>query len=68
MRSERWWTLLLELVVAPAAAQPVMERLTFDAAVDRAVTRHPTVEQAAAGILRAQAILQPLVSAGRFPG
>jgi outer membrane protein len=50
--------LLLLILATPAAAQPPPERLTFEEAVERAVTRHPTVEQAAAGILRAEAILQ----------
>jgi outer membrane protein TolC len=47
----------------PAAAQPAMERLTFDEAIRRAVTSHPTVERAAADILRAEAILQQVRSA-----
>src|SRR5919112_2584098 len=59
----RWSMALCLLAAAPAAAQPAMERLTFDAAIERAVTRHPTVEQAAAGILRAEAILQQVGSA-----
>ena len=66
MRSSRWSMMLCLLAAAPAAAQPAMERLTFDVAIERAVTRHPTVEQAAAGILRAQAILQQVGSAS-FP-
>lgn len=35
-----------------------VERVTFEEAVRRAVTSHPTVQQAAAGILRAESILQ----------
>jgi outer membrane protein len=66
MRSSRWSMMLCLLAAAPAAAQPAMERLTFDVAIERAVTRHPSVEQAAAGILRAQAILQQVGSAS-FP-
>jgi outer membrane protein len=44
----------------PARAQtpdPPLERLTFQQAVGRAVVSHPRVEQAAAGILRAEAAL-----------
>jgi outer membrane protein len=48
---------------APTVAQPAMERLTFDEAVRRAITSHPTVERAAADIRRAQAILQQVGSA-----
>jgi outer membrane protein TolC len=47
----------------PATAQPAMERLTFDEAIRRAITSHPTVERAAADILRAEAILQQVGSA-----
>jgi hypothetical protein len=43
--------MLCLLAAAPCAAQPVMASLTCDAAVERTVTRHPTVEPAAAGIL-----------------
>lgn len=32
--------------------------ITFAEAIERAVTNHPTIEQAAAGILRAEAVLQ----------
>jgi outer membrane protein len=39
------------------SAQTV-EQVTFEEAVRRAVTSHPTIRQAAAGILRAEAILQ----------
>ena len=35
-----------------------IEQVTFEEAVRRAVTSHPTVQQAAAGILRAESILQ----------
>lgn len=40
------------------AQQPAMERLAFDEAVERAITRNPSVQQAASGILRAEALLQ----------
>ena len=47
------------MIAAPALAlaqEP--ERVTFDDATRRAVAMHPTVQQAAAGVLRADAILQ----------
>ena len=47
----------LLLLPALAAAQAV-EQVTFEEAVRRAVSSHPTVRQAAAGVLRAQAVLQ----------
>ena len=40
------------------ASAQVVETVTFEDAVQRAVRNHPTVQQAAAGILRAEAILQ----------
>jgi outer membrane protein TolC len=61
---------LLACVPICAGAQ-VLETVTFEDAVQRAVMNHPTVQQAAAGILRAEAILQqvrarslPTVDAG----
>ncbi|MDA1183109.1 MAG: TolC family protein [Acidobacteria bacterium] len=44
-----------------ARAQTI-EQMTFDEAVRRAVTSHPTIQQAAAGILRAEAVLQQVRS------
>ncbi len=49
------------LVGPPVAAQtadPIIERITFDDAVRRAVANNPTVAQAASGILRSEAVLQ----------
>ena len=46
---------------ANPSAQTI-ERMTFDEAVRRAVTAHPTIQQAAAGILRAEAVLQQVRS------
>jgi len=46
------------------AAQTI-ERVTFEEAVRRAVTSHPTVQQAAAGILRAESILEQVRSRSR---
>src|SRR5687768_6422928 len=48
---------VLMLLPAPVVAQE-LERVTFEDAVRRAVTSHPTVQQAAAGVRRAQSILQ----------
>lgn len=51
--------LLILLAAAPAGAQqPAMLRLPFDEAIQLAITKNPTVEQAAAGIVRAEALLQ----------
>ncbi|MGH9347420.1 MAG: TolC family protein, partial [Vicinamibacterales bacterium] len=41
----------------PALAQPI-EAITFDEAIRRATTGNPTMQEAAAGILRAEALLQ----------
>ena len=48
---------LLAWVPICASAQ-VLETVTFEDAIQRAVKNHPTVQQAAAGILRAESILQ----------
>jgi outer membrane protein TolC len=45
----------------PAAAQTI-EAITFDEAIRRATTANPGIQQAAAGILRAEAILQQVRS------
>lgn len=42
-----------------------LERVTFEDAVRRAVTSHPTVQQAAAGVLRAEAIQQQVRARSR---
>jgi outer membrane protein TolC len=67
MRSaSRWFLLALLATAVPAAAReaqpsepiaPPIEQITFDEAIRRAVTRNPTIEQASAGILRAEALL-----------
>src|SRR6185503_17432354 len=54
----------LALLTAPLSAQD-LERVTFEDAVRRAVTSHPTVRQAAAGVLRAQAVLQQVRARSR---
>jgi outer membrane protein len=51
--------LIALIILLPAAAgAQVMESVTFEDAIQRAVRNHPTVQQAAAGILRAESILQ----------
>jgi outer membrane protein len=57
LRSGLALALLIVAGAAPAAAQQ-MERVTFEEAVRRAVTSHPTVQQAAAGVRRAESIAQ----------
>lgn len=58
-----WLCLLLMAVPAAAQEAPPVERIepieqiSFEEAVQRAVTRNPTIEQASAGILRAEALL-----------
>ena len=54
------------LLASPAAAQErAAQAMTFDEAIQRAVTGHPTIEQAAAGILRAEAVLQQVGAQSR---
>jgi outer membrane protein TolC len=50
---------LVFFIAVPAFGQvPVMERVTFDEAIQRALQNNPTIAQAAQGILRAEALLQ----------
>ncbi|MBI2220910.1 MAG: TolC family protein [Acidobacteria bacterium] len=56
------WLIVAATAPPAAAQQAAMDRLTFDEAIERAVTRNPTIEQAAAGILRAEALLQQVRS------
>lgn len=51
---------------AGQAGPPAAERLTFEEAVRRALESNPTIRQAAAGILRAESLLQQ-VRAGTIP-
>ncbi|CAN5575052.1 efflux transporter outer membrane subunit [soil metagenome] len=54
------------LLGGPAAAQErVTHTIAFEDAIERAVTSHPTVERASAGILRAEAILQQVTALSR---
>ena len=48
---------LITVLPVFASAQPI-ERITFQEAIERATRNNPTVAQAAAGIMRADAILQ----------
>jgi outer membrane protein TolC len=53
------WLLVLCAAASTAdLSAQVIEQVTFDEAVRRAVQNHPTVQQAAAGVMRAEAILQ----------
>ena len=52
---------LIVLAGTSASAQTI-ERLTFQQAIDRAVSSNPTIGQASAGIMRAEAILQQVRS------
>jgi outer membrane protein TolC len=50
------------LVAANSAQAQGLERLTFAQAIERAIANNPTVAQAAAGIMRAEAVLQQVRS------
>ena len=50
---------------APAVAPQLIEAITLDDAIRRAIANNPTVQQAAAGILRAEALLQQATSRTR---
>jgi multidrug efflux system outer membrane protein len=59
MHKPTGFLLLVVLASFPTrTAAQALETVTFDEAVQRAVKNHPTVQQAAAGILRAESILQ----------
>ena len=59
----RAFTAALFLLLVPSAvrAQP-LERLTFAQAIERALATNPTIAQAVAGIMRAEAVLQQVHS------
>src|SRR5688572_13624220 len=65
LRSGRTIAALLILLPTAVVAQDSLERVTFDEAVRRAVANHPTVLQAAAGVRRAEGILQQVQSRSR---
>ena len=50
--------LLVALVHPRAASSQTLETITFDEAIRRAIANNPTIQQAAAGIVRAEALLQ----------
>jgi outer membrane protein len=50
--------ILFGVALQPTVHAQAIEAITFDEAIRRAVTNNPTIRQAAAGILRAEAILQ----------
>src|SRR2546422_4559895 len=50
------------LVAATSAGAQGLERLTFQQAIERAIRSTPTVAQATAGIMRAEAVLQQVRS------
>ena len=54
----------LALLTSGLSAQE-LERVSFEDAVTRAVTSHPTVRQAAADVLRARAVLQQVRARSR---
>jgi outer membrane protein len=53
-----FFILTLALLAPLSVSAQALEQVTFEEAVRRAVSSHPTVRQAAAGVLRAQAVLQ----------
>ncbi len=57
--------LIAGLVIPGAASAQAIERVTFEDAVRRAVTNNPTVQQAAAAVVRAEALLQQVRSLSR---
>jgi len=56
---------LIAVAQAGLVSAQAIERLTFQQATDRAVASNPTIEQAATGIMRAEAILQQLTAVTR---
>ena len=64
----RWIILLLAVAGASHQARPyaqTIEQVTFEEAILRAMTNHPTVHGAAAGVLRADSILQQVRARSR---
>jgi outer membrane protein len=58
MRSSAVAAAFVALLLPALAGAQEIERVTFEDAVQRAIANHPTVQQAAAGVLRAEALLQ----------
>lgn len=57
--------LLFVLAIPTVAAAQVSDRITFEEAIRLATANNPTVQQAAAGILRAEALLQQVTARTR---
>jgi outer membrane protein TolC len=53
---------LLVLLVPSTVVAQALERLTFAQAIERAIANNPTIAQATAGIMRAEAVLQQVRS------
>lgn len=53
---------LFVVILSSTALAQTLERLTFAQAIERAIANNPTVAQATAGIMRAEAILQQVRS------
>jgi len=63
IRVLRGFTCVAIFLIGPNLAQAqTIERITFQQAIDRAIRNNPTVAQATAGIMRAEAILQQVRS------
>src|SRR5690349_13946067 len=74
MHKRSVWVALLGVALSarvalaqPPASAPVMERVTFDEAVRRALERNPTIAEAATAVLRAEGLLQQ-ARAATLPG
>ena len=58
-------TVLCLLIAPTLALSQTVERITFAVAIDRATKNNPTIAQAAAGIVHAEAILQEITASSR---
>src|SRR5688572_23444106 len=64
-RGLRGLAVVIVLLLPALSGAQEIERVTFEEAVRRAIENHPTVQQAAAGVLRAEALLQQTRSRSR---
>jgi outer membrane protein TolC len=64
-RPLRYLGLLFVVLFATDGRGQVIEQITFQTAIERAIANNPTVQQAATGILQAQAILQQVRAESR---
>ena len=62
MRIRPYLIAIVLAVTSELASAQELERLTFDDAIRRAIMNNPTIQEAVAGILRAEAILQQVRS------